>query len=285
MRPTHDVAGTMSSLRVQALRQIVSIHAPEPASSLLRSTLSGLICDPSIGPSVDEPEICWNPAHEGTWSLVLGESGSIAGAHTSVALAENISEINRLAARSVAQSHVILHAGSFRAGGRVVAVAGESGAGKSTLVAAAALRGLTYVGDEVCAIDPASGEVLAYPRPIGLRHGGAAALGIDVPRGPLDPYRQIYPWQPPGDARSRDPRLLGLVAVVERRSGPPTITPVPAAEALVRLTRLSLATERIERDVFKRLDWLVRAVPMVTIAHDDPLAAVDALVAHVESLR
>lgn len=277
----------MSEIRLQALRATVRISAPDDALDLLRLSLPGLLADANdtSGSSTDDatdPVIVWTATGEGEWLVALGEGGSTAGASTSLALAETITEINRHAARSVAADHVIVHAGSFRVGGHTVAVTGASGAGKSTLVAAAALRALPYVGDEVCAIDPATREVLPFLRPIGLREGGAAAIGVTIPEHPFDPYREVYPWQPPDATHDHGLAPLRLIALVERRTGPVEIAPVRPAEALVRLTELSLAASQIEREAFRRLDHLVRDVPMVMIAHDDAFAAVDALVSYVD---
>ena len=44
-----------------------------------------------------------------------------------------------------------------------------------------------------------------------------------------------------------------------------------------RLTDLTLGTGGIERAMFRRLDQLVRKVPVVTVSYDDSFAAVNAL--------
>ena len=274
----------MNEIGLRALRATIRVAGPEEALELLRRSLPELLID--VGAEMSDPDgptIVWERSDSGGWSIEFGEGGSIAGAHTSLALAETITEVNRLAAGSVAHDHAINHAGTFRVGGRTVAVAGESGAGKSTLVAAAALRGLSYVGDEVCAIDPSSRDVVPFRRPIGLRAGGAAALGLTIPEHPLDPYREVYPWQPPSPVLDDGPAPLGLIALVERRAGPVELVPVRAAEALVRLTELTLAANRIERQAFRRLDDIVRQVPMVRIFHDDPFGAVDVLATYCDS--
>ncbi len=51
-----------------------------------------------------------------------------------------------------------LHASAVASGGAVTAFLGPSGAGKSTLVAALAQRGYTVVSDDICLLDPGSGD-------------------------------------------------------------------------------------------------------------------------------
>jgi hypothetical protein len=272
----------MNRLALRALRATVWVEAPDQALALIRRSLPELIAEGDLpAPGTEMPLIAWEPLGEGWWRVSLGDGGSIARSDTSNALAETISEINRLAARSVVDDHTVLHAGSFCVDGRAVAVTGVSGAGKSTLVAAATLSGLGYLGDEVCAVDPSSLRVRPFARPIGLRSGGAAAIGIEIPDDPLDPYREVYPWQPPTRMPHDVAAPLALIALVERRPGNVEIDLLRPAHALVRLTELSLAADRIEREVFRRLDRLVREVPVVTIFHDDPTAAADALAARV----
>lgn len=273
----------MNHIEIRALRTKVRIEAPDDALVLLRRSLPELLAAGRSAPRTGDPEIVWEPLPDGRWMVSLGEGGSIARTDTATALAETISEINRLAARSVTDDHAVLHAGSFAVDAWAVAVTGPSGAGKSTLVAAATLAGHRYLGDEVCAVDPSNLHVLPFPRPIGLRTGGAAAIGVDIPDDPHDPYREVYPWQPAaGDPGPPSP--LALIAFVERRPGPVEIESIRPSHALAKLTELSLAADGIEREAFRRLDRLVRAVPMVTIAHDDSTSAVDALASHVRRL-
>lgn len=61
-----------------------------------------------------------------------------------------------------------------------IAIPGSSGAGKSTATASALLAGLSYLSDEVIAVDWNfdDGGVVPYPRPLALSAWTRAALGI-----------------------------------------------------------------------------------------------------------
>lgn len=105
-----------------------------------------------------------------------------------------INELNLAAIESL-PTHLRLHAAALAdPNGRVVVLLGASGAGKSTLCTAL-LRStdLRYLSDEVAPIDPASLEVVGYPKPITLKAGSHPVLPDLHPgtEGPL--------WQLPAD--------------------------------------------------------------------------------------
>jgi hypothetical protein len=262
------------SVVIGALDARVRIVAPEPVAVMYEDLFADLIVtdDQTCG----VPEITWNLEANGAWKVSLGDGGSLVG-DVANGLAESIIEINRLAAASVSAERTVLHAGAFEVGGAAIAVTGASGAGKSTVVAAAVLRGHGYLADEVCVVDPAANLVRPYYRPIGLRAGGAAAIGVSIPEKPRDAFLEVYPWMASRHGRLADATPLRLLAFVDRRPGPVELVPVDAAEALVRLTTLSLGTDGVERPMFRRLDQLVRDVSIVTVGYEDSFSAIDAL--------
>lgn len=264
----------MNSVVLRVLDTGVRVVAPAPVVSLFADLFDDVICTATE----DEPtEIKWSP--EGTLWKVSVTGGS---AVTDVAggLADSIVSINRCAASSVAATHTVLHAGAFEVNGRAIAVTGMSGAGKSTLTAAALLRGHGYLADEVTAIDR-DGMVRPYCRPIGLRTKGAASLGVEIPEHSLDPFTEVYPLRASRHGCLADAAPLRLVALVHRRPGPVEISSVSAADALVRLTSLSLGTEGLERSMFRGLDRLVREIEIITVSFEDSSAAIDALAGFV----
>ncbi len=61
-----------------------------------------------------------------------------------------------------------LHAGVVAINGFAIAFPKNSGGGKSTLTAACLREGFAYVSDEALCVDPESGLVVPYPKPLGL---------------------------------------------------------------------------------------------------------------------
>lgn len=266
----------MSSVLLRALDARVRIIAPDSVTELFAEALADLtVDDDAVRDSTNE--IAWRSVDEHLWHVSLGTGGSVAPTDVASGLAESIIEINSLAAASVSTESAVLHAGVFEVNGNAIAVSGVSGAGKSTMIAAAVLRGHGFLADEVCSISPESLVVRPYHRPIGLRARGAAAIGVQIPTHALDPYATVYPWRVSPHGYLADAAPLRLVALAHRRSGPVKVTQLHPAEALSRLTDLTLGTGGIERAMFRRLDQLVRKVPVVTVSYDDSFAAVNAL--------
>ena len=267
----------MRSVIVQALDARVRIDAPDPVGALFADVFGDLTNHDNGCRGNASNRIAWRSEGNDLWHVTLGESGHVSPTDVASGLAESIIEVNSCAARSVAVEAAVLHAGAFEVSRSAIAVTGVSGAGKSTLVAAAVLRGHGFLADEVCAIDPATHRVRPYHRPIGLRAHGAAAIGVPIPAHALDPYTTVYPWQVSRRGRLAGAAPLRLVALARRRPGPVEIEPVHPAEALVRLTALTLGTDGVERSMFRRLDQLVREIHVVTVSYEDSCAAVDAL--------
>lgn len=66
----------------------------------------------------------------------------------------------------------VLHAGAVVVGGEAVALSGPSGSGKTSLALALQRRGAELLADDVLALEPDGGELLAHP--------GAPISGIDL---------------------------------------------------------------------------------------------------------
>ncbi len=126
-----------------------------------------------------------------------------------IALTHLLFEANQ---QAIEQSRglIRLHAAAVGLDGAAVVLPGPMGAGKSTLAAGLVRRGLGYLTDEVVAVDPATGTVRPYAKPVSLGVPPAAL-------GPVD-------WNPPPGAA----RFLGSTGVVPARIlGTPAPTPLP----------------------------------------------------------
>ena len=270
----------MKSFVVRALDADVRVEAPPRTCAWLHDLLRDLVVDtPDTDPSTI-PAITWRSQDRDQWTIDLAGAGHMARIETAGALAETLVEINRRAAESVVADRAVLHAGTFTVAGTAVAVVGASGAGKSTTVAAAVLRGHGYLSDEVGSIDMATWCVQPYHRPIGLRAAGARAIGVGVPP-PVDRYGFVYPWRPTDGARPSGKLAgsapLGLVVFLQRRPGPVEVCAVRPAEALVRLSGVSLAAAGRERVLFRRFEKLARVIKVIEVRYDDVFGAVDAM--------
>ncbi len=113
---------------------------------------------------------------------------------------------------------LFFHAASLSLGGKGVLLVGPKGSGKTTLALALACRGHGFLGDETACYLPATGELLPFRRPVGLKPGPqAAAVAASLAR-----------LRPAADEE-------GLVRIaVEKLLGPSTAAPARLA-ALVFL--------------------------------------------------
>lgn len=213
------------------------------------------------------------------WSVKCGDLQRRAQT-LGLALAHTLELVNRAVARSVV-GRTCLHAGAVETSRGVVAFVGRSGAGKSTLTAAAVRSGFGFVADEVTAIDTSSLAVTPYHRPIGLRRGGAKALGRTVPDTPDGRFQLVYPWNVPMGARSCG-GVLTLLALVQRSSGEEVVAEVRPAAALAELTEHLVADDDRVVAGFDALDSIVRRVPVVRLRYETPAAGI-ALVRQIVS--
>jgi hypothetical protein len=186
----------MSPLTVEVLGTAVGIAAPVPIRAELRRFLADL--QPAAQP---DRELALTPSDHG---LDLWDAGQLvrAGVDPDLAVATIVWRLNQIAGAS--REYVVLH-GAAVAGprGAGVLLVGGPGAGKSTLAGACVDAGLGYLSDELAAIDPRTGLLAPYAKPIGLdreRLVPASALGtVAVSAAPA---ALVFPrYQPGSDTR------------------------------------------------------------------------------------
>jgi hypothetical protein len=192
-------------------------------------------------------------------------------------LRQQLEAANVEAARA-AVGHVPLHAASVDQAGAVVALAGRSRAGKSTLAAAAVLAGYGYVSDEITAVSPVDLRVRPFHRPIGLRRGGAAAIGVDYPDSDDGRYDQVYPWDV-GDelTRSAGGTLVGIILVEWGDDHKPRLDDVAPALGLVELSQHTVIPDEQLAPAFGGLDSIVRRVPIARMQYKATAEGLDLL--------
>jgi HprK-related kinase A len=182
---------------------------------------------------------------------------------------------------------MLLHASSVEKDGKVLIMTGESGSGKSTLSALLASHGWRFMGDEFALIDPVSGDVHTFPRPVSLKNEA-----IDVMRALL-PATRFGPVQvstAKGDICHLIPDAAAIAAMND--PAPPALLLFPGfglpramrsvgtSEAFVRLTQASTNYTALGETGFDALTRLVTNVPACAIDYPDTdtaLALVDEL--------
>ena len=187
-------------------------------------------------------------------------------------------EAANLEAARAAVGHVPLHAASVEQVGAVVAFAGRSRAGKSTLATAAVLAGYGYVADEITAVSPVDLKVRPFHRPIGLRRGGAAAIGVDYPDSDDGRYDQVYPWDVDEVlTRSLGGTLVGIVLVEWGGDHEPSLADVAPARGLVELSQHTVIPDEQLAPAFGALDSIVRRVPIARMQYRTTAEGLDLL--------
>jgi hypothetical protein len=207
-----DDKDDVTGLTVDVLGTAVAISAPAPLLADLRVALADLACV-DRGPDRELTLARTDRAFD------LHDNGRTIrqGVDPAVAVATVVWHLNAIAAEST--EHVLLHAACVAGpgGDRAVVLTGGSGAGKSTLTSASVAAGLSYLSDELAAVDRRTGRITAYARPLGL--GGerlvpASSLGR-VATGPASPGAIVFLRYKPGAATTEIPldpgwALLGL---------------------------------------------------------------------------
>lgn len=247
---------------VGVLGDAVAVDASWPLVNHLEVALALLRTTPgSTGPVRHRLHV--ERSRTNSWAVRWNHVEHYRGRSPSTALYAALGALDEHAGSAARRRDAIgLHGAGVRIDGHGVTLVGHSGSGKSTLAAAFVRRGHGYVSDELAAVD-LSGTLLAYPRPVGLRRGGAAAVACTIPPGPFD---EIYPWCPD---RSASDTPLRVIALVDREPGGDDSRLLSPAEALARLSNHTLGTEGDERWAFRRLDALVRSTPVVAVSTPD----------------
>lgn len=183
---------------------------------------------------------------------------------------------------------LLLHASSVERDGKVLIMTGESGSGKSTLSAILATRGWRFLGDEFALVDPATGLVHPFPRPVSLKGAAIAEmlrLCPDAQFGPPiegTPKGDIRHMVPSGsDIERMDEAAAPALILFPRFGFAPETRPVGKGEVFVRLTQASTNYTTLGEAGFDALTRLVDTVPAHAIDYPDT----DAAIALVEALR
>ena len=175
---------------------------------------------------------------------------------------------------------LLLHAASVEKDGRALILTGESGSGKSTLSALLGENGWRFMSDEFVLIDPDSGMIHPFPRPVSLKNAGIAALEAILPDSRFGPHLL---GTPKGDVRHLKPCASAIAAMLTparpriiifpRFGFPADVRDVPPGEVFVRLTQASTNYTAMGEGGFAALTRLVTGVHAMAIDYPDTATA------------
>jgi len=183
--------------------------------------------------------------------------------------------VNDFAVRS--HTIAILHAGGVvTPAGQLLLISGDAESGKSTLVAALVQQGCDYLTDELIGIDPRTGKVLPFPKPLELDETSCDVLGV-------------IPDHLPNVLASE---LRRDVAMVTTPVGPvdAVILPTYRAGAERETTRLDVEAaakallnqtmnmRRVREPGLRAVCDFAAAPPVTRIVHGDSVALADAII-------
>lgn len=179
---------------------------------------------------------------------------------------------------------LLLHAAAVERHGRAIIMTGESGAGKSTLAALLQARGWRLMADEFVLVEPASGLVHPFPRPVSLKNAAIDVAGAALPKaqwGPLmtdTPKGAIRHLVPAAEALAGAEKPAEPVLLLFPRFGlPAEQRPVGAGEAFVRLTQASTNYVGLGERGFTALTRLVTGVTRAAIDYPDMDSAAEVI--------
>jgi hypothetical protein len=177
---------------------------------------------------------------------------------------------------------LLLHAGAVVHDGRAVLFPGVSGTGKSTMVAACLRRGFGYLSDELVAVEPATGGVTGWARPLMLTAWAQGALGLG-PAGPGTALasghtsKAAVPCDRFGATAVAD--TVPVAHVVELRRGAPRtrLVPRPSGEVLADVLRAGFNHYRLGADAWSAAAVLTQGARGWRLEVSDLDAAADAV--------
>ena len=259
----------------------VAIELAQPGwAARVRALLAPfLVTDPAgaaVGPEPEPDERFTVGAVVGAGEAVL-RRGSIEIARGSWPTVEArlLAELNRSAIERY--DGFAVHAGVVALGDRVACFPGESGLGKSTMTAACIGAGFAYVSDEALCVEPASGAVVPYPRPLALAPASAALLGIDRNQRPPTGAdgELLLTAADLGGAHVEPARRLRLTDVVELRRGASEahLEPLHRSGALAALLSMSFNHFKDPDASVDVVAALAADVRMWRLHHEDPVEA------------
>jgi HprK-related kinase A len=188
--------------------------------------------------------------------------------------------------------YLVLHAAVAERDGKAIILPGDSGAGKSTLSACLAYSGWRFLADEFALIDPDSGLIHPYPRPISLKNASIDVMKQRVSSAlftrefPETAKGRIAYLRPPAEALARMAEPARPVAIVYPRfvaGAPVTLEPLAPSLSLLRFMGGAPSYARMGVRGFNTLTRLISTMPSLDAEYGDSDAVMERLAALVEA--
>lgn len=166
-----------------------------------------------------------------------------------------------------------VHSGVVAADGAAIAFPADSKGGKSTLTSALVQDGFRYVSDESLCLDPKTGLVDPYPKPITLSDESCRLLGIDGHGTDEDVVERAFTPEDLGGERAGEPLELKHVVFAEYGHAGASLTPLPASQTVAGLLRLSFNHYKNPADSFRIATETARSARTWRLTYADPKEA------------
>jgi hypothetical protein len=166
-------------------------------------------------------------------------------------------------AMATERSLLVLHAGAVSWHGRGIVMPAAPDSGKSTTVAGLTRAGFDYLSDEASVIDPATLELLPYPRAIRMERSSVEAVfdvATDDPPGRFGKFYHLAPDDIRRGSIGGPCPVRFVVAPMFDASGGTTLEPMSRAEGLVTLAENALNLKSIGSPGFRVLERLLADV-------------------------
>jgi hypothetical protein len=185
------------------------------------------------------------------------------GVSRSRAVERVLNDLN-LAAISNTRESILLHAGAVELKGRVVVIAGVSGQGKSTLTAALVRSGFSYVTDELVIIDPSTGFVRPYLKPLDLGAESLRMLDLDPDDEFVVDKKHVAPSEI-GEVSTGG--RVALIVILDTDAGEmDEVEPMGPVDALTKLLPNLFAETHDSPDSLDQLADMCASVPVIRMA-------------------
>ena len=199
----------------------------------------------------------------GRCSIYVNGRRTMRGITRSRAVERVLQDLN-LAAISQTRESILLHAGAVELEGRVIVIAGVSGQGKSTLTAALVRSGFSYVTDELVIIDPSTGFVRPYLKPLDLGAESLKMLELDPDDEFMIDKKHVVPSEV---GKVSTGGKVALIVILDSDAGEmDEIESMGPVDALTKLLPNVFAETHDSPDSLDQLADLCASVPVIRMA-------------------
>lgn len=199
----------------------------------------------------------------GRCSIYVNGRRTMRGITRSRAVERVLQDLN-LAAIAQTRESILLHAGAVELEGRVIVIAGVSGQGKSTLTAALVRSGFSYVTDELVIIDPSTGSVRPYLKPLDLGTESLKMLELDPDDEFMIDKKHVAPHEV-GEV-STGGKVALIVILDPNASEIDAIESMRPVDALTKILPNVFAETHDNPDSLDQLADLCASVPVIRMA-------------------